>query len=323
MRVRDLSAPVTAAKVDWLPGESPNGAHWMGFTPLGDSPAAVSQCQAVISRQADNGYILEYVTLTFGQPNSEFDNDPRLQRERELHESLAGKLVAIHRLHPVAERAVNIVGAEEYEYLQRVWAKENRRYRWAVAFRIVETFEIVGTPRADDVFDRSSLQHWRNHSSGTLRSLNDADRTALSELELTRRYLEIDWKVIDDDLVKAGLSEIPSVITRNLDRDYPPSALEGLTEEQKTKVRKRNAYLAYRFVRQRQIQGLLKCDDCAFDPAEKIGNSDISPRSLLDVHHKNPLQHGARNTTISDFSLLCPTCHRWTHAIMRSDTKKN
>lgn len=322
MLIRDLSAPVTAAKVDWLPGDAPNGALWMGFTPLGNTPAAISQCQSAIFRQAKNGYVLEYVTLTFGTPNPGFENDPRLLREREEHKSLAGRLVAIHKLHPVAEGAASILGPEEYDYLQQVWAKEDRHYRWAVAFRIIETFEIVGLPRADDVFTEDSLKRWRNHSSGTLRPLRDAERDALANLELNRRIVDIDWKIIDDDLARASLSDIPNSIAANLDRDFTESAMEGLTEEQKVKIRKRNAYLAYRFVRDRQARGLLRCDDCSFDPSQRTVDTNVSPRSLLDVHHKDPLHHGPRNTTLSDFALLCPTCHRWTHALIRSRLKK-
>ena len=292
----------------------------MGFTPLGDSPAAISQCQTTIDRQAHNGFILEYVTLSFGTPNPGFDNDPRLRRAREMHAELAGRLVSIHKLHPVAEDAAKIVGAEEYDYLQRVWAKEERRYRWAVAFRIIETYGIVGGPRADKVFDQSSLQHWRNHSSGTLRPLNDTDRAALSELKIEKQFVEISWKVIDDDFHKAERSEIPKRFLRDLNSDFDSAAMEGLTEEQIAKIRKRNAYLAYRFARDRQSRGLLKCDDCGFDPLSKINGKNISPRSMMDVHHKYPLSHGPRNTTISDFSLLCPTCHRWAHALMRSQT---
>jgi 5-methylcytosine-specific restriction enzyme A len=144
--VKDLGAPVTAAKVDWLPGDSPDGAKWMGFTPLGMSPAAIAQCQSTIARQANGGYILEYITQTFGKPNPGFDHDPHLQADRAKHADLAGRLIAIHRLHPIAEKAVHIVGAQEYEYFQRVWAKEEKRYRWAVAFELSKVMSLSKNP---------------------------------------------------------------------------------------------------------------------------------------------------------------------------------
>lgn len=37
----------------------------------------------------------------------------------------------------------------------------------------------------------------------------------------------------------------------------------------------------------------------------------------LDVHHKYPLDDGLRQTTLADFCLLCPNCHRFVHALMR------
>jgi 5-methylcytosine-specific restriction enzyme A len=39
MQIRDLPAPVTAAKADWLPG-----TYWLGFTPNNGSGAAREQC---------------------------------------------------------------------------------------------------------------------------------------------------------------------------------------------------------------------------------------------------------------------------------------
>lgn len=49
------------------------------------------------------------------------------------------------------------------------------------------------------------------------------------------------------------------------------------------------------------------------DPKIVLDPKIVNPRSLLDVHHKNPLDEGERYTTIRDFALLCPTCHRVEH----------
>ena len=56
-------------------------------------------------------------------------------------------------------------------------------------------------------------------------------------------------------------------------------------------------------------------DHFAFDPKNKPELAGIRPRSLLDVHHRNPLEEGVRYTTTADFALLCPTCHRIEHAL--------
>ena len=43
--------------------------------------------------------------------------------------------------------------------------------------------------------------------------------------------------------------------------------------------------------------GRLICDKCGFDPAINIANTKVTARSLLDVHHINPLDEGVRYTT--------------------------
>jgi 5-methylcytosine-specific restriction enzyme A len=66
--------------------------------------------------------------------------------------------------------------------------------------------------------------------------------------------------------------------TRTLiDHDLLASAMEGLTEEQKVKVRKRAAWFADRFVRERDRAGRLFCDDCGFDPALKVAGTGVRP----------------------------------------------
>ena len=89
-------------------------------------------------------------------------------------------------------------------------------------------------------------------------------------------------------------------------------------EEQKRKIRKRAAWLAERYARQRTRESRLLCDDCGFDPQSRTLGTGVKPRSILDVHHKNPLDEGVRVTTLSDFCLLCPNCHRFAHALARS-----
>jgi 5-methylcytosine-specific restriction protein A len=70
-------------------------------------------------------------------------------------------------------------------------------------------------------------------------------------------------------------------------------------------------------VLRRQKAGTLICDRCSFDPAALINGAPVRPRSLLDVHHLRPLEEGVRVTTLADFGLFCPTCHRFEHALLR------
>ena len=103
-----------------------------------------------------------------------------------------------------------------------------------------------------------------------------------------------------------------------INNDIALAALEGMTEEQKAMVRKRAAWLADRFIRRRARNGQLTCDNCGFDPTSKIVNTAVKARSLLDVHHMNPLDEGVRYTTEADFCLVCPNCHRFMHRLART-----
>jgi len=50
----------------------------------------------------------------------------------------------------------------------------------------------------------------------------------------------------------------------------------------------------------------------------KIVHTAVKARSLLDVHHMNPLDEGVRYTTEADFCLVCPNCHRFMHRLART-----
>jgi 5-methylcytosine-specific restriction protein A len=118
---------------------------------------------------------------------------------------------------------------------------------------------------------------------------------------------------MEDEIAMAERSEIDRRIRKLIEQDLAGSAMEGLTAEQCKKVRLRAAWLAQKFAKQRRDAGLLICEDCLFDPAVKALGTGVNPRSLLDVHHKRPLDEGVRYTSVMDFALLCPTCHRFAH----------
>jgi 5-methylcytosine-specific restriction protein A len=175
-----------------------------------------------------------------------------------------------------------------------MWADGGKRYRWSVAFPIVESFAIVDPPYASDVFTVDAMKRLFAHPSATLRPLNDDERRQVADLEIEPRLSANAWIGIADEIAMAEQSEINPGTQRLIDQDLHISAMEGLTEEQKAKVRKRAAWLADRFVRQRAAAGTLVCDNCSFDPAQRIDGTAVKARSLLDVHHLNPLDEGVR-----------------------------
>lgn len=317
IKVKDLPAPINAAKADWLAGTT-----WIGFTPKTDSQDTRNKCTKTIQRQADGGYIIEYIVQTPEKPNPGFENDPGYLAERQSHKEQAGRLIAVHKLRYSSRSLATILGQAEYQRLQDMWAQGLNRWRWSVAFPIVETYRIVGQPKAKDILGEEGYRRLFAHSSATLRPLNDADRASLADLELEEGVAENAWIAIEDEFQNAELSDIPKALALDINRDLAGNAFEGMIEERKAKVRKRAAWLADRFVRARKKAGTLTCDDCSFDPTTRFPGGGIRPRSLLDVHHKYPLEEGVRYTTINDFALLCPTCHRVEHARMSLARKR-
>jgi 5-methylcytosine-specific restriction enzyme A len=312
MRIRDLPAPVTASKADWLPGTT-----WIGFTPQGQGPGAAAQCESTVHRQFGEGYVLERITQVFGEPNAAFAGDPQLIEEREKHARLKDRLVAVHRLRASARPLIKIIGEADFERLQDMWATGGDRRRWSVGFPIVESYEIVGQPRAREVFDEPAFRRLYQSQSATLRLLDDEAREAIADLEIAQTHATNAWIAIEDEIVMAEGSDIPPEVQRAIARDLA-GALEGETEERRAKIKKRAAWLANRFASERRRLGRLVCDDCAFDPRALPDAGRIKARSCFDVHHTSPLDEGTRYTTTADFALLCPTCHRIAHLRLRN-----
>jgi hypothetical protein len=147
--------------------------------------------------------------------------------------------------------------------------------------------------------------------------------------ELARRkapYLRAEFVEALDRETPADAVKIPNNIKVLMDRDLPDSVLEGLSVVRRLKVRHRSAMIAIAFKKQREKGGKLQCDECQgdasqLDPTGRLTGKSIHNRSMFDAHHKNPMFAGERVTSISDFLLLCPNCHRMEHLIFSADQK--
>ncbi|MCP1843655.1 putative HNH restriction endonuclease [Bradyrhizobium sp. USDA 4538] len=170
---------------------------------------------------------------------------------------------------------------------------------------------------ANEVLSPEAMARVFGHPSGTLRPLNDDERSQIAELEIEPRRTVNAWIGIEDEAKMAEQSQINPETVRLISGDLA-AALEGMTEEQKAKIRRRAAWIADRFIRRRAKAGQLYCDNCSFDPSSQIGGTSVTARSLLDVHHMNPLEEGIRYTTEADFCLVCPNCHRFMHRLART-----
>jgi 5-methylcytosine-specific restriction enzyme A len=310
MKIRDLPEPVTASKSDWLAGTT-----WIAFTPTDGGLTARNRCQSTIRRQFGSGYVIEYITEKFGEPNAGFENDLQYLSEREAHKELAGRFIAVHRLRATARPLIQILGDEEFKLIQDMWAQHGNRNRWSVAFPIIASYRVIDRPKAKAILGEESYARLYAHSSATLRPLNDQERATLAELEIEPVGTPNAWIGIEDEFPLAEQGEIDPRVGRAIAQDMSDRALEGILAERRARLRTRAAWIADKFLRGRVKDQNLRCDHCGFDPSSLVDPKIIRLRSILDVHHKCPLEEGVRYTTIADFELLCPTCHRIEHAI--------
>jgi 5-methylcytosine-specific restriction enzyme A len=121
--------------------------------------------------------------------------------------------------------------------------------------------------------------------------------------------------------IEAGAKQLgPEVVdTYNVDSE-PFQEGQLLTAIHKRRERARG--LRARVVaRQRESKGGLACEGCGRDPAIKSRGTETEA-SMYEVHHLRPLADlGPTTTRITDLALLCATCHRVIHHLIRLDRK--
>jgi hypothetical protein len=105
-------------------------------------------------------------------------------------------------------------------------------------------------------------------------------------------------------------SQAPPRDSLELDFDADYVTHEGTSGQRWQRFRTRSIRLRLEFLRSRASS--MHCDSCG-NPHQYAGAQDIVLKSLFDVHHRNHLRTGERETRLSDLELLCPCCHRLRH----------
>lgn len=313
LRIGDLPRPIVAAKSNWDVADVS-----LDFTPRSASLQSREALRSSVARQAQGGLIIEYISKSLQEdPNPGFESDPDYLAMLKRREKITGKLIAVHRIRASARPLSDVIGKDTYEKLQNAWDKSGLRNRWSVAFPIIESFDIIDPPDAETVLGANSYRRIFRHLAAGLRPLTGDEPAALADLVVEPRPAKNMWIAIEEEAAMADGGGIDPKIMGDMDDDLAFNSMEGLTEEQKRLVRKRVHWLANRFWVARWRSKSVTCDKCQFDPVARSEGTGISPRSLMDVHHTNPLAEGVRFTSRVDFQLLCPNCHRFVHAILR------
>ncbi|MCY1689592.1 HNH endonuclease [Exiguobacterium sp. SL14] len=108
------------------------------------------------------------------------------------------------------------------------------------------------------------------------------------------------YSVIEEKMVKYGIGEY--------DEGTKKLIVHYLAERNATVVRKAKELFELE-------DGHLYCDICKFDYFEAYG---ILGNGYIEAHHKEPLSlNGQTTTEIEDFALLCASCHRMIHKLMK------
>lgn len=176
-----------------------------------------------------------------------------------------------------------------------------RMEQWPVATILSEVYAIEGEPRLVEELgfpDRRILEN----AYDTVRRNSEAVATlwdALKDRTIMRRHEIVPPPGFVDrgKLVHVG-SIYPKVDAKSAEGERIYRTMVQL--ERKSSISK-----SKKAMNKLDNGGRIVCESCGF--------SDESS-AMFDVHHLYPINAGPRETTLDDLAVLCPTCHRWSHA---------
>lgn len=176
----------------------------------------------------------------------------------------------------------------------------HRLGRWPVAVVLGEIFEVVGEPDLISDLGFTNRNILANAYDGVRRDEKEILRLwdAIKTYPLRRRT-EIDLPLGFSD---PGRVVLCSTMYPRIRKATPEGERiwvlqqkaernRGLAQDAKAKNRAANS-------------GVLICEGCDFSHEKSV---------LFDAHHLNPVATGYRESTVDDFAILCPVCHRWVH----------
>ncbi len=154
--------------------------------------------------------------------------------------------------------------------------------------------------------NRDSL--FEMHPNGL--TLLEKSSVTLAKIDNQLQHLSEDIDVDLDEILKLSATELDAMLetrktgiegARRLYVHYGHERDQGLSKEAK------QAFL--------ERHGKLVCEACGTEPIKTYGVE------IIEAHHKIPLSEsiGLRISTLEDFLLLCPSCHRAIHMLPDCD----
>ncbi|RVH69220.1 hypothetical protein CN198_14265 [Sinorhizobium meliloti] len=178
---------------------------------------------------------------------------------------------------------------------------KTRMKQWPVATILSEVYTIEGEPRlVEDLGfpDRRILEN----AYDTVRRNPDMVATlwdALKNRTITRRHEITPPPGFID---RGKLVHVGSIYPRV---DAKSAEGERIYKNMVLLERKSSISRSKKEANKLDNGGRIVCESCGF-------SDECS--AMFDVHHLYPISAGPRETTIDDLAVLCPTCHRWSHA---------
>lgn len=181
-----------------------------------------------------------------------------------------------------------------------------RLAQWPVAIIMSEVYTISGQPHLVDDLGFPDRRILANAYDSVIRDQDQVERLwdALKDWNVERR-----WDVLpprgfrDPGKVQMYGSMYPKLDSTSSEG----KRIWKLQQEIERDPRLKHQVKALNRVKN---GGVIMCEACNFtDPLD----------SMFDAHHLQPLAAGDRESRADDLAVLCPTCHRWSHA--KSDDK--
>lgn len=123
------------------------------------------------------------------------------------------------------------------------------------------------------------------------------------ENEQNKVFEQKNW----DDLFDSVATWKNDILLNNAVDTMYKSVTEGALIDRHIWVHKRDSQLRENCLKEK---GRICCV-CSCDLAQLYGKGF---ENLIEVHHKNPIASGTRETTLEDVVPVCPNCHRALHA---------
>lgn len=181
-----------------------------------------------------------------------------------------------------------------------------RLAQWPVAIIMSEVYTVSGQPRLVEDLGFPDRRILVNAYDSVIRDQDQVERLwdALKDWNVERR-----WDVLpppgfrDSGKVQMYGSMYPKL-------DSTSSEGKRLWKLQQEIERDPRLKRQVKALNRAKNGGVIVCEACGF--------ADLLD-SMFDAHHLQPLAAGNRESRVDDLAVLCPTCHRWSHA--KSDDK--